>query len=80
MTRHVNTSELGEKLASLLSAVEDGEEVIITRDGEPVARLLPMRPHAAREVRDTIQRIRQLRRGMHLGDLDWRALRDTGRR
>jgi len=79
MTRHVSTSEVGKELASLLEAVEDGEEVIITRDGEPVARLLPMRPHARREVRDTIRRIRQLRRGMRLGDLDWRALRDTGR-
>ena len=35
------------QLAELLTAVENGEEVILTRNGEPVARLLPAQRTAA---------------------------------
>jgi prevent-host-death family protein len=35
----VNPSELQAKLEALLDEVEQGEEVVIERDGEPVAKL-----------------------------------------
>ncbi|HEX2076383.1 MAG TPA: type II toxin-antitoxin system prevent-host-death family antitoxin [Longimicrobium sp.] len=34
------------QLADALAAVEQGEEVVLVRDGEPVARLMPMEEHA----------------------------------
>ena len=38
----VNVHEAKTNLSRLLERVEDGEEVIIARNGQPVARLVPM--------------------------------------
>ncbi len=46
-------------LGRLLDRVEAGEELIITRHGEPVARLVPMQPEAASG--DALDRIRAVR-------------------
>jgi prevent-host-death family protein len=40
----INVREVRRQLASLLDAVEAGDEVVITRRGKPVARLLPAEP------------------------------------
>lgn len=45
--RRVNIHEAKTQLSKLISA---GEEVIIARYGEPVARLVPIRPPAAKRV------------------------------
>ena len=67
-------------LSELLDRVEAGEELVIARHGRPVARLVPVadaqQPFAAQAVR----RLCELRRGSTLGGIDWRELRDTGRR
>jgi prevent-host-death family protein len=39
--REVMTSELKSQLVNLLDDVEAGETIVITRDGKPVARLVP---------------------------------------
>lgn len=38
----VSVSEVQQKLSQLLSQVEKGEEIIITREGRAIARLSPM--------------------------------------
>ena len=40
----VNVHEAETHLSRLLAQVEAGEEVVIARDGKPVARLVPCRP------------------------------------
>ena len=45
--RQVNIHEAKTQLSKLIA---DGEEVVIARYGEPVARLVPIRPPAARRV------------------------------
>ena len=81
MTRHVGTSEIKEKLASFLEEVESGEEIIITRAGRPVARLVPVRHHSRKEIQDAIRQIRALRKEIAPGKaLDWRKLREEGRK
>lgn len=45
--RQVNIHEAKTQLSKLIS---DGEEVIIARYGEPVARLVPIRPPAAKRI------------------------------
>jgi prevent-host-death family protein len=40
----VNVREAKSQLCRLLKLVEDGETVVIARDGEPVAELVPARP------------------------------------
>lgn len=67
-------------LSSLLDRVADGEEVIITRHGKPVARLLGAHTLDKARTDETIAALRQLRKHTTLGDLDWRQLRDEGRR
>ena len=67
-------------LSSLLDRVSRGEEVLITRRGQPVARLVPAgRAEQARTER-AIEELRALRSGLRLDGLDWKELRDEGRR
>ena len=64
-------------LAELLDRVEAGEELVISRRGRPVARLVPIAD--ARQQNAAATRLRELRRGATLGGIDWRRLRDAGR-
>lgn len=43
MTTVVDVAEAGARFGELLERVERGEEIVITRDGQPVARLVPYR-------------------------------------
>jgi len=46
----VNVHEAKTQLSRLLARVEAGEEVVIARDGKPVARLVPVAPSTVRRV------------------------------
>jgi prevent-host-death family protein len=50
VTVQVNVQEAKTRLSQILAAVERGEDVVIARDGTPVARLVPVAAPAAREV------------------------------
>lgn len=76
----VGAFEAKTHLGELLDRVERGEEVLITRRGKPVARLCPVRDAAIAQAADAVTQLRALRRDTTLGGLDWRELRDTGRR
>lgn len=67
-------------LAELLVRVEHGEEILITRRGRPVARLCPVRDKDVAQAASAVAQLRVLRQDTTLNGLDWRALRDTGRR
>lgn len=67
-------------LSSLLDRVAGGEEVVITRHGKPVARLVGTQKLDKARTDEAIAALRRLRRHTTLGDLDWRELRDEGRR
>lgn len=45
MTKTVNQRELRNDAAKVLREVQAGQTVIVTRNGEPVAELRPIRPH-----------------------------------
>ena len=66
-------------LSSLLKKVAEGEEVLITRRGVPVARLVPAEEADRRDVANAIRELRSMREGVTLGELDWKELRDEGR-
>ncbi|MBX9879481.1 MAG: type II toxin-antitoxin system prevent-host-death family antitoxin [Candidatus Obscuribacterales bacterium] len=66
--------------SSLLEKVEKGEQITITKHGRPVAMLVPMVPKSCENKQDVIDRIKKFRRQNSLGGLDWKALRDEGRR
>ena len=44
MTIHVPIAEAKAKLAALVSRVEAGEEIVLTRHGRPAAKLVSARP------------------------------------
>lgn len=64
----VGIGEAGASLSALIDRVERGEEVTITRDGKPVARLVSTasETHSAERVRAAIDWIRTNRAGNRL--------------
>jgi prevent-host-death family protein len=50
VTVQVNVQEAKTRLSQVLAAAERGEDVVIARDGKPVARLVPVVTPAPREV------------------------------
>lgn len=67
-------------LSALLDRVAGGEEVVITKHGKPVARLVGAQSMERGRMDDAIATLKQLRKKTTLGGLDWRQLRDEGRR
>lgn len=81
--REVGAFEAKNKFGSLLDSVENGEEVVITRRGRIVARLVASVPVTAPD-RGMAAAARIRARGVQLGAQgfdwqDWKALRDDGR-
>jgi prevent-host-death family protein len=81
--REVGAFEAKNKLSHLLDLVERGEEVVITRHGREVARLVPARPVRSREqAHAALRRIRRRAEESRFGRLDWsewKTYRDQGR-
>jgi len=81
--REVGAFEAKNKLGQLLDLVERGEEILITRHGRQVARLVPPHAGAGRdEARAAVGRIRERAEQLKLGRFDWsewKAFRDEGR-
>ncbi len=75
----VGAFEAKTHLSSLLNRVAEGEEVLITRRGVPVARLVPAEEADRSDVEEAIRELRALRKGVTLGDVSWKELRDEGR-
>jgi prevent-host-death family protein len=79
--REVGAFEAKNTLGTLLDWVQQGEEVVITRRGKPVAKLVRLEPGVDRaKALAAVQRIRAMRKGVTLGGLKIRDLIDEGRR
>jgi len=75
----VGAFEAKTHLSTLLDRVARGEEVVITKHGKPVARLVSAAQIDRERVNDAFERLKLLRKRT-LGGLSWQALRDAGRR
>ncbi len=84
----IGAFEAKNTLGNLLDRVEQGEEIVITRHGKPVARLVPNTGSIDRsQARAAFERIRERARLLHEQNkdkepLDWPTLkkwRDEGR-
>lgn len=66
--------------SALLEQVEHGEEVLITKHGKPVAKLSPIGPQKASQ-QEAVMNLKQFQvdHQITLG-VDWKALRDEGRK
>lgn len=80
---HIGAFEAKNTLGSLLDRVEQGEEIVITRHGRPVARLAPLAPDFDKPAAvAAMARIRARARKLAVGSFDWetvKADRDAGR-
>jgi prevent-host-death family protein len=79
----IGAFEAKNKLGSLLDRVEGGEEIVITRHGKAVARLVPNRPGVDTEsARAAARRIRARAAALKGGTFrwtEWKSMRDEGR-
>jgi prevent-host-death family protein len=76
----VGAFEAKTHFSALLDRVAGGEEVVITKHGKPVARLVSV-AHADRtRVSEAFEKLKALRKGTTLAGLSWKELRDEGRR
>ena len=65
--------------SAILDRVAGGQEIVITKRGKPVARLIPEIPENDDEIERAIKNLKLLREGTSLQGLSWKALRDEGR-
>lgn len=76
----VGAYEAKTQFSALLEKVEAGEDVVITRHGKPVARLVKAETASREEIDAAIARLKELRKGATTGPGGWKALRDEGRK
>ena len=79
--REVQSSDAKARLAQLLSEVERGETIVITRHGRAIARLVPEAGQRKSEIEKTMEQIAAFRKTMPRIPLaDILSARDEGRR
>jgi len=79
--REIRAFEANTRLSALLDLVEAGEEVVITRGGKPVARLVSAAAPAIdrEQARAAAARIIERSKGVTLGGLKIKDLINEGR-
>jgi prevent-host-death family protein len=75
----VGAFEAKTHLSALLDRVAAGEEVVITKHGKPVARLVAAHRVDQTRAHEAFAKLKELRKGTTLGGLSWKELRDEGR-
>ena len=76
----VGAFEAKTHLSSLLDKVRLGEEVVITKRGKAVARLVPAEQAERSDQENAIKELISLRKKITLHGIDWKDLRDERRR
>lgn len=81
--REVPATEAKARLASLLSDVERGETITVTRHGKAIARLVPATMDDAEQRREAVAALRRWRKTLPKSDFsvdEILAARDAGRK
>jgi prevent-host-death family protein len=76
----IGIAEARSTFSALLKQVERGEEVVITKRGKAVARLVPVGAASRDRLTETAGRLKAFRRGRRLGNFSAKALIEEGRR
>jgi prevent-host-death family protein len=78
--REIGAFEVKNRFGQLLDQVESGEEIVITRRGRAVAKLMPADPGFDRDkARRAVAGILRLSKGVTLGGLKIKELVNEGR-
>jgi len=76
----ITSSDAQTRFDALLDRIAQGESVVITRHGRPIARMLPIAKRDPTARSAAIDRLMRFGEGRTLGDLTVRAHIDEGRR
>jgi prevent-host-death family protein len=84
MNKPVGAFEAKTHFSELLECAEHGEEIVITRRGKAVARLVPIatQHEGTKSVRAILKRMKKRARAAGIKSFDWaewKAYRDEGR-
>lgn len=78
--REIGAFEAKTHFSELLIAVEAGESITVTRRGKPVAILSPAKLNTPVDREKAVAAIKEARTAYTLKGLDWKVLRDEGKR
>ncbi len=78
-SNNIGAYEAKTHFSALLEKVEKGEQYIITKHGHPVAKLVPITRIDNLAISENIKKLKAFSKGNTLG-MDWKTLRDEGRR
>ena len=76
----VGAFEAKTHLAELLQKVSEGETILITRRGVPVAKLVTADHQETQDLKEVVRNLREIRKGARLKGTTLRELIDEGRR
>ena len=76
----IGLSEAGSQLPKLVDRVAQGELITITKQGIPVARIVPVPNQNNSDLARVIQDIKEYRKGRRLEGLSIREMIEEGRR
>jgi prevent-host-death family protein len=76
----VGALEAKTHLSELLDRAANGEEIVITKHGKPIARLIGASTFDRERADSAFEKLMELRKTTTLNGLSWKALRDEGRR
>ncbi|PZM13906.1 type II toxin-antitoxin system Phd/YefM family antitoxin [Rhizobium tubonense] len=76
----IGAFEAKSQFSSLLERAAHGEEIIITKHGKPVARLVATNGDDEMTVEDVFGTLKSLRKQTTLNGIPWKELRDEGRK
>ncbi len=83
MNKHVGAFDAKTHFSELLQRAEHGEEIVITRRGKPVARLMPVADPRLANASKVIARMRRRAKTTGIKTFDWnewKAYVEEGRR
>ena len=80
MLATIGAFEAKRHFSELVDRVAKGEEIIITRHGTPVAKLVPVTQPNKRDIRAVVERFKEIRKILTLSGISWKELRDEGRK
>ncbi len=75
----IGLSEAGSQLPKLVDRVTQGELITITKQGVPVARIVPVANQNNTDLAQVIQDIKEYRKGRRLDGLSIREMIEEGR-
>jgi prevent-host-death family protein len=78
--RTVGAYEAKTHLSQLIEEVTRGGQVAITKNGTPVALLIPVPSTQKPDAREVIRQLQEFRRGITLGGISVREMIEEGRR